>query len=184
MVSATELSKTRVTPNTKRIIQGLAQRQQLTESAWLRRLIEVTLQTAGANPSDEIDRQKISIRATRLTIRLVAEDQLLLKARASARGMAAATYVSMLVRAHLRDLSPLPKQELMVLRRSVTELGAMGRNLNQIARLANQGGRVIGPTREDLMAVLRACIGLRDHVAALMQANLATWETGHAEARG
>jgi Bacterial mobilisation protein (MobC) len=184
MVSATELLKTRVTPNTKRIIQGLAQRQQLTESAWLRHLIEVTLQTAGANPSDEIDRQKISIRATRLTIRLVAEDQLLLKARASARGMAAATYVSMLVRAHLRDLSPLPKQELMVLRRSVTELGAMGRNLNQIARLANQGGRVIGPTREDLMAVLRACIGLRDHVAALMQANLATWETGHAEARG
>jgi len=184
MVSATELLKTRVTPNTKRIIQGLAQRQQLTESAWLRHLIEVTLQTAGANPSDEIEREQISIRATRLTIRLVAEDQLLLKARASARGMAAATYVSMLVRAHIRDLSPLPKQELMVLRRSVTDLGAMGRNLNQIARVANQGGRVIGPTREDLMAVLRACMGLRDHVAALMQANLASWETGHAEARG
>jgi Bacterial mobilisation protein (MobC) len=183
MVSATELLKTRVTADTKRIIQSVAQRQQLTESAWLRHLIEVTLQTAGANPSDEIDRQKISIRATRLTIRLVAEDQLLLKARASARGMAAATYVSVLVRAHLRDLSSLPKQELMVLRRSVTELGAMGRNLNQIARLANQGGRVVGPTREDLMAILRACIGLRDHVAALMQANLATWETGHAEAR-
>jgi hypothetical protein len=34
------------------------------------------------------------------------------------------------------------------------------------------------------MAVLRACIGLRDHVAALIQANLATWETGHAEACG
>src|SRR5450755_259640 len=184
MVSATELLKTRVTPDTKRIIQSLAQRQQLTESAWLRRLIEVTLQTAGANPSDEIEREKTSIRATRLTIRLVAEDQLLLKARASARGMAAATYVSVLARAHLRDLSPLPKQELMVLRRAVGELGAMGRNLNQIARVANQGGRVVGPTREDLMAVLRACIGLRDHVAALMQANYATWETGHAEARG
>jgi len=184
MVSATELLKTRVTSNTKRIVQGLAQRQQLTESAWLRHLIEVTLQTAGANPSDEIEREKISIRATRLTIRLVAEDQLLLKARASARGMAAATYVSVLVRAHLRDLSPLPKQELMVLRRSVGELGAIGRNLNQIARVANQGGRLAGPNREDLMAVLRACIALRDHVAALMHANYATWERGHAEARG
>jgi hypothetical protein len=184
MVSATELLKTRVRPDTKRIIRALAQRQQLTESAWLRRLIEVTLQTAGANPSDDVDQKKLSIRATRLTIRLVAEDQLLLKARASARGMAAATYVSVLVRSHLRDLAPLPKQELMVLRRAVTELGAMGRNLNQIARVANQGGRVVGPTREDLMAVLHACMGLRDHVAALMQANLATWETGHAEARG
>jgi hypothetical protein len=183
MVSATELLKTRVTPDTKRIIQALAQRKQLTESAWLRHLIEVTLQTVGASTSDEIDREKIKIRATRLTIRLVAEDQLLLKARASARGMAAATYVSVLVRAHLRVLSPLPRQELMVLRRTVTELGAMGRNLNQIARAANQGGRVAGPTREDLLAVLRACIGLRDHVAALIQANLAIWETGHAEAR-
>jgi predicted DNA binding CopG/RHH family protein len=184
MVTATELLKTRVTPHTKRIIKAVAQRQQLTESAWLRRLIEVTLQTSGANRSDEIDREQIRVRSTRLTIRLVAEDQLLLKARASARGMAAATYVSVLVRAHLRDLSPLPKQELMVLRRSVTELGAMGRNLNQIARAANRGGQVIGPTRDDLLAVLRACMGLRDHVAALMQANLATWETGHAEARG
>jgi hypothetical protein len=183
MVNATELLKTRVTADTKRIIQALARRQQLTESAWLRRLIEVALQTAGANPSDEIDRQKISIRATRITIRLVADDQLLLKARASARGLAAATYVSVLVRAHLRDLSPLPKQELMVLRRSVTELGAMARNLNQIARAANRGGQVVGPTREDLLAVLRACMGLRDHVAALMRVNLATWETGHAEAR-
>jgi hypothetical protein len=184
MATATELLKTRVTPDTKRIIQALAQRQQLKESAWLRRLIEVTLQTAGANPTDEIEREKISIRATRLTIRLIAEDQLLLRARASALGMAAATYVSVLVRGHLRVLTPLPKQELIVLRRSVTELGAMGRNLNQIARVANQGGRVVGPTREDLLAVLRACMGLRDHVAALMQANLASWETGHAAARG
>jgi Bacterial mobilisation protein (MobC) len=184
MVTATELLKTRITPDTKRIIQTLAQRQQLTESAWLRRLIEVTLQSVGANPSDEIEREKISIRATRLTVRLVPEDQLLLKARAATRGMAAATYVSMLIRAHLRVLSPLPKQELLVLRRAVGELGAMGRNLNQIARVANPGGRVVGPTHEDLMAVLRACMGLREHVAALMQANLATWETGHAEARG
>jgi len=184
MVTATELLKTRVTPDTKRIVQAVAQRQQLTESAWLRRLIEVSLQTAGASRSDDTDRERIGIRATRLSIRLVADDQLLLKARASARGMAAATYVSMLVRAHLRALSPLPKQELIVLRRLVNELGALGRNLNQLARAANRGGQVVNPTREDLMAVLRACIGLRDHVAALMQANLATWETGHAEARG
>jgi hypothetical protein len=36
MVTATELLKTRITPDTKWIIQTLAQRQQLTESAWLR----------------------------------------------------------------------------------------------------------------------------------------------------
>jgi hypothetical protein len=183
MITTTEMVKTRVTPDTKRIIQTLAQRQQLTESAWLRRLIEVTLQTAGANRSDEIDPAETEIRATRLTIRLVAEDQLLLRARAAGRGMPSATYVSVLVRAHLRALTPLPTQELAALRRSTAELGPIGRNLNQIARAMNQGGAVVGPTREELRGLLRACEALRDHVAALIQANLTTWSTGHAQAR-
>jgi hypothetical protein len=150
MVSTTELVKTRVTPDTKRIVQALAQRQQLTESAWLRRLIEVTLQNAGANISGDIDPAETGIRATRLTIRLVAEDQLLLRARAAARAMPSATYVSVLVRAHLRALTPLPTQELAALRRSTAELGAIGRNLNQLARAANQGVPVGGASREDL----------------------------------
>jgi hypothetical protein len=38
--------KTRVTEETKRIIEAVARQQQLTESAWLRRLIATTLQTA------------------------------------------------------------------------------------------------------------------------------------------
>ena len=41
--------------------------------------------------------------------------------------------------------------------RSIGQLGAIGRNLNQIARAANQGDRVVGLTREELMALLRAC---------------------------
>ena len=53
--------------------------------------------------------------------------------------MRSATYVSVLVRSHLRNLTPLPKEELTALKRSVAELGAIGRNLNQIARGANQG---------------------------------------------
>ncbi len=40
--------------------------------------------------------------------------------------MPTATYVSVLVRAHLRDLAPLPKAELMAFKRSVAELGAYG----------------------------------------------------------
>jgi hypothetical protein len=42
--------------------------------------------------------------------------------RAAARGIPAATYVSVLTRALLRSLSPLPKQELLALRRTVAEL--------------------------------------------------------------
>jgi Bacterial mobilisation protein (MobC) len=95
--------------------------------------------------------------------------------------MPSATYVSVLVRSHLRNLSPLPKEELSALRRSVAELGAIGRNLNQIARAANQGAKSAGPGREDLKAMLRIAEGLRDHVKALLRANQISWGRGHAE---
>jgi hypothetical protein len=183
MAAATHMLKTRVTEETKRIIEAVARQQQLTESAWLRRLIATTLQTAGvtadaasAEPSEH------GRRAARLMIRLLAEDQLLLHARARARGMPAATYVSVLVCSHLRGAAPLPKDELQALKRAIAELGAIGRNLNQLAKAANQAGRIVGPSREELRALLRACEGLRDHVRALLDANLRSWEVGHAEA--
>jgi hypothetical protein len=71
--------------------------------------------------------------------------------------MASATYVSVLVRSHLRSLAPLPKDELAALKRAVGELGAVGRNLNHVARAINQGARVADPVREDFWAILRVC---------------------------
>jgi len=69
-------------------------------------------------------------------IRLRPDDQILLRERAAARGMPPATYVSVLTRAHLRSLAPLPAEELLALKRTIGELGSIGRNLNQIARAA------------------------------------------------
>ena len=82
----------------------------------------------------------------------------------------------------MRNVAPLPKDELTALLRSMTELRTVGRNLNQIARAATQGARTSGPGREDLRAVLRACEGLRVHTKALLQKNVTSWEAGHAEA--
>ncbi len=95
--------------------------------------------------------------------------------------MPTATYISVLTRAHLRALSPLPKEELLALRRTVSELGSIGRNLNQVARAANQCERASGPSREDLRAMLKVCEGLRDHVKGLLSANVKSWELGYAE---
>lgn len=108
---------------------------------------------------------------------------MLLRERATSREMAAATYASIVLRAHLRRTAPVPDRELLALKRSVAELGAIGRNLNQIARIASQSGRLAGPSTQDLQALLRACAALRDHVKELIKANIASWETGHAEAR-
>ena len=95
--------------------------------------------------------------------------------------MRPATYVAVLTRSHLRRLAPLPKDEMQALRRSIGELAAIGRNLNQIAKAANDGGRVPGSAREDFRAMLKICEALRDNTKALLKANLTSWESGNGE---
>jgi len=186
-MAATRFLKTRLSPEQKRHVQTLASAQLMTESMWLRRLVIEALNHQLSRSMKEEAAAKVlrdvgqRIASTRLYIRLRPEDRLLLRERAAARGMPAATYVSILVRAHLRNLSPLPKNELHALKQSVAELGAIGRNLNQVARAANHGVRVTDPGPEDLQAMLRVCSALRDHVKALIKANVDTWEMGHAE---
>jgi hypothetical protein len=162
---------------TKMRFAAVARHQGLSDSALLKRLIEAMLQTGSAATGASADRRAW---VARFSIRIRPDDQVLLRERAAARGMPAATYVSVLTRAHLRALSPLPKEELLALRRTVSELGSIGRNLNQIARAANQGERASGPSREDLRAILRVCEGLRDHVKGLLSANIKSWEQGYA----
>jgi hypothetical protein len=171
----------RVTAEAKTLLRVLAEREQITESALVRQLIEVMLRMSAKEGFPKLDALEKVSRDARLSVRLAPEDRILLSDRATARGMPSATYVSVLVRSHLRNLAPLPKEELMALKRSVAELGAIGRNLNQIARTANQGGKPVGPGREDLRAMLRVAEGLRDHVKALVRANQLSWEQGHAQ---
>ena len=87
--------------------------------------------------------------------------------------------MSYLVRAHLRTQTPLPTAELQALKRSVAEVGAIGRNINQIARAVNQQQWSGGPNRADLLSILRALMALREHTKALINANLASWESGY-----
>jgi len=189
---ATAIVKTRVTPNVKARVAEITQADLLTEAVWLRRLVSRAIQEGAALPSvDGADRHQAHVahgecptgrgRTSRLHIRLRREDRLLLHERAAARGMASATYVSVLVRSHLRALAPLPKDELAALKLTVGELGAIGRNLNQITRVVNQGARVPGPGRDEFRAILKVCGALRDHTKDLIKANAASWETGYAE---
>jgi len=56
-------------------------------------------------------------------------------------GCARQTYLSVLARSRLRGVAPLAKDELLALKRSIAELAAVGRHLNQIARALNQDAR-------------------------------------------
>ena len=143
--------------------------------------LEVMLRSSAAPGMTVLEELRNTHRDMRLYVRLDPNDRLLLNERATARGMPSATYVAVLVRSHLRHLVPLPKQELLALKNAVAELGAIGRNLNQIARAMNQGGRVAGPGREELRAMLQVGGALRDHVKALLAGNAKSWDQGYAE---
>lgn len=172
----------RVTSETKALLRALADQQQITESVLIKRLLEMMLRSAPTLGMPASDPMARAGRDARLYVRLDPNDRLLLRERAASRGMPAATYVSVLIRSHLRNLAPLPKEELLALKRSVAELGAIGRNLNQIARVANQGGRTAPVGLDQLRAMLKVSEGLRDHVKALLRANERSWSSGYAEA--
>jgi hypothetical protein len=173
--------KTWVSRDTKQRFASAARCQGISESRLLRRLVELMLQTATPTGVAAVTHPRVNVpRTTRLTVRLHPDDQGLLRERSAARGMAAATYVSVLTRAHLRSLTPLPREELLALKRTVAELGVIGRNLNEIARAANRG-RTATPGQDEVRAMLKVAEGLRDHFKALLVANAKSWEAGHAE---
>ena len=193
-MSCTEILKARVSPEIKLQAKVIADRELLTESAWLKQIVMREIRAADVGGAAE-SRQLLKANSERLAegltrsskacgktiyVRLRDEDLLLLEARAAARGLRTATYLSVLTRAHLRKLTPLPKDELLGLKLSIRELAAVGRNINQIARVANEHGRLPGSVREEFRAMLKICEALRDNTKALLKTNETSWSTGHA----
>jgi hypothetical protein len=194
-MSCTEILKARVSPELKLQAKVIADRELLTEAGWLKRLVIREIRAADvAGSSVGEPRQADGLRRTggapreakgcgkRVYVRLRDEDRLLLEARAAARGMRPATYLSVLARAHLRALTPLPKEELLALKRSIGEIGSIGRNINQIAKAANEGGRLPNSVRDEFRAMLKICEALRDSTKSLLKANETSWSTGRVEA--
>lgn len=190
-MSCSEILKARVSRQIKSSVKAIVDRELLTESAWLKRVVirevrlaELNVQT-GAAMSDgrtllpERAANDSSMRLKAVYVRISHDDRLLLESRAAARGLRPATYISVLARAHLRSLTPLPKEEYLVLKRCIGDLGAIGQNINQLARFANQSGKIPSSVREEFRAMLKICEALRDNVKALLKANETSWRTGH-----
>ncbi len=189
-----EVLKTRIAPQLKLQAKAIADRELLSEAAWLKRLVVREIRSIhGAEVAEQESSRPLRSRHPArdgrgpgggrrpVYVRLSHEDRLLLDARAAARGMRPATYVAILTRSHLRRLAPLPKEEYLTLRRTVAELASIGRNLNQIAKAANNGGRLPVSAREEFRGMLRICEALRDNTRALLNANITSWEIGHEE---
>jgi hypothetical protein len=189
----TDILKTSVSPEMKLQARVIADREFLSEAAWLKRLVirEIRARNSESDAENDLIEPESILEPTSATpgnkgagkpmlVRLSADDRLLLDARAEARGMRSATYASVLLRSHLRQLTPLPKDELLAFKRSIAELGSIGRNINKIARAVSGGGEVPGSLRSEFWAMLKICTALRDNTKALLIANLTSWAAGHA----
>ena len=173
----------RVSPEDKARLHAIAHERGVTESDLLKKLVDVALLQSTGSPDLKIAGPVgAAARNARVFVRVRPVDHALLRERAAGRRMAAATYASIVLRTHLRGVARIPDREFAELKRAVAELGAIGRNLNQIARVANETRHVNGPSTQDLQAVLRACTALRDRVKELLHANTLSWETSHAKA--
>ena len=153
LVTANAYITCRVTLQTKALLRALADRDGTNESAIVKQLLHDALRTLSPCADSSQSRPPRIERRERVCVRMGTEDRRLLEERASARGLASGTYVALLVRTHLQGRAPLPTAEYLALRESVLELKVIGRNLNQIAKMLNQGknGAMPGRTEVDTM---------------------------------
>jgi hypothetical protein len=164
---------TRATCETKANFAALAAREGLSESALLALLVEkvvaqnstsiapaATCEPALARPEDECAKD-------RLTLRLRPGDRALADARAAARRMKTASYLSMLIRT--RGASVMPPTDLDELKALAGQLAAIGRKLRQVRAADSQPGasscsdallgdigRLVESVREAVAGVVRA----------------------------
>ena len=173
------LLSARVTAETKQRFVQLARRQGLSQSALLKRLVETALASVAPEDPFSGETPKHLPPNGRISVRLPQEDLLLLRERAKARTMASSTYVTFLVRGHMRSLPPLPTEEFLALRKSIMEVAAIGRNFNQMARALNAGERHTGPDNSRLMNLLNVLRKLQEHFRKLLDANNESWRVGY-----
>ncbi|MFC4314986.1 hypothetical protein ACFPN2_38365 [Steroidobacter flavus] len=175
----THLISAHVSAEMKARFRSLAEQQEITEAVLLKQLVDSAVGSAGVIDAGCLKPSERRGKGTRTYALLHPDDKLLLKERAASRQMGAATYISVLIRAHLRNLSPLPEAELMALKLSVAQLGAIGRNLNQVIRLAGRGVAMTGISREDLLAIVEVCEAMRNHTKDLLKVNALSWRNGY-----
>lgn len=160
----------------------MARSHGLTESALLKRLIERAIEPVALPPALALQGVQDAPRNDRLYVRLYADDRQLLAERAAARGMASATYLAVLARAHLRHLSPLPEAEMKKFSECVLVFSAVLRSLQAIANHLRASGsqeKAETPFQRNLETFLKTGKHAFTSLNTVLKENKQSWEVGH-----
>ena len=176
-----KISAVRLSVEEKAQLASVASGFGLTEAALLKRLVDGAIDPGrlGGQPFQEPPQ---GARLSKMLICLHPDVRNPLAERARARGLPAATYAAAVLRSHVLNLRPLPKVEMQAFEQGVVQLSIIGRNLNQLARMANAKGELELPGRHDLTLFIKVCTAMRDHFKSALRANKASWEVGYEQA--
>jgi hypothetical protein len=153
----------------------LAARAGLSESALALVAIRYVLGQNAKQASEAEGSSVIRGPATdRITIRLRPGDGVLIRQRATKRGMKPSAYLAALVRAHVTVNPPWPASELTALKQAVVVLAGVGRALAQAARTSQ------GVSHDDLERTRSAVAALERCTHDLARAALISWESRNA----
>lgn len=172
------LLQARVDASTEAGFAALAARRGKSSSELLRAIVAREL-AGGPGPRQDIedieaDPENADIR--RMTIRIPAFVHEAVVARSAMYGMKPSKWVSALVQSSVARMPVFADKELEALEASNRELFAIGRNINQMARVLNEAHFKTEQVRIEKLAELAAYIRkTRDSIRGLIRASRGVW---------
>ena len=168
----------RVSDNTRTRFQRIARNAGKTESELLREIIAiVTDRETPVEPSPVFpDTGNASTR--QLTLRLPAFLLDAVKERAKIQTMSVSRWCVSLIQSNLLKIPVMTAEELRVLGHCTSELSAIGRNLNQVARVLNAEIRDTDRLKLELLDILQTSIQrTQQAIHTLARATNQRWES-------
>lgn len=160
-------------------LRAMAEREGRTESEVVRSLLETLMRTQPDGVVPKMPRERRTLRAERLYVRLEPMDRRRLIDRARAVHLPAATYIATLVRAHLGQIAPPLDEPVRLLRQEIRVLAGLAKHVAQLTEVIEASGQMPASLKSETAAMLAICTRLRDQTRALLQAHMDSWEVGY-----
>ena len=183
MAVKTEYIRFRIHEDLKAALFALAEKRRIDVSKLIigeiTRLLREDEDGAPGPPSSPINVQSETVHELtgQLCFRPLPGDELYIKQYAEGRQLASGIILKLVLRGWINKNAPMPRDELLALGVTSNQLTAIGRNLNQLAKLTHPGRC---PDSEKLLALLEETVQLTNQVSedidAVVRANLLSWE--------
>jgi hypothetical protein len=187
MTSKSDFIRFRIQSDLKTALFELAEKRRIDVSKllikYIVQLIDEDKNGLSKRSSSQIDTESNAVYdlSGQLCFRPLPGDELYLKRYAEARHQPPGVILKLILRGWINKNAPMPREELLSLGVTSNQLAAIGRNLNQLIKLAHSGSF---PNVNELNPCLKEVSVLTtrasENIDAIVRANLLSWENDDA----